>query len=40
MIIVMLMRPRGLWPAPEHGKSLTTKAAQDRAAAASGLAAK
>ncbi|HSV34698.1 MAG TPA: ABC transporter ATP-binding protein [Ramlibacter sp.] len=24
MIIVMLMRPRGLWPAPEHGKSLQT----------------
>jgi branched-chain amino acid transport system permease protein len=22
MISVMLMRPRGLWPAPEHGKSL------------------
>ncbi|MDD0840517.1 ABC transporter ATP-binding protein [Curvibacter sp. HBC61] len=22
MIIVMLLRPRGLWPAPEHGKSL------------------
>ena len=22
MIIVMLWRPRGLWPAPEHGKSL------------------
>lgn len=22
MIIVMLMRPRGLWPAPDHGKSL------------------
>ena len=22
MIIVMLMRPRGLWPSPEHGKSL------------------
>jgi branched-chain amino acid transport system permease protein len=22
MIIVMLMRPRGLWPTPEHGKSL------------------
>jgi branched-chain amino acid transport system permease protein len=21
MIVVMLMRPRGLWPAPEHGKS-------------------
>ena len=25
MIGVMLLRPRGLWPAPEHGKSLTTK---------------
>ncbi len=25
MIIVMLLRPRGLWPAPEHGKSLTQK---------------
>jgi branched-chain amino acid transport system permease protein len=36
MIIVMLMRPRGLWPAPEHGKSLTNKAAADRAAAAPG----
>lgn len=24
MIIVMLMRPRGLWPTPEHGKSLQT----------------
>jgi branched-chain amino acid transport system permease protein len=23
MIIIMLMRPRGLWPTPEHGKSLT-----------------
>jgi len=23
MIIIMLMRPRGLWPSPEHGKSLT-----------------
>ncbi|MFL6692004.1 MAG: hypothetical protein ACJ8GO_03510, partial [Ramlibacter sp.] len=22
MIIVMLMRPRGLWPTPEHGKTL------------------
>jgi branched-chain amino acid transport system permease protein len=21
MIVIMLMRPRGLWPAPEHGKS-------------------
>jgi branched-chain amino acid transport system permease protein len=25
MIIVMLWRPRGLWPTPEHGKSLQTK---------------
>lgn len=25
MIVVMLMRPRGLWPAPEHGKSLEHK---------------
>jgi branched-chain amino acid transport system permease protein len=22
MIVIMLMRPRGLWPAPEHGQSL------------------
>ena len=27
MIIVMLMRPRGLWPAPEHGRSLTRRGA-------------
>ncbi len=25
MIIVMLLRPRGLWPSPEHGKSLAQK---------------
>lgn len=25
MIVVMLMRPRGLWPSPEHGKSLGGK---------------
>jgi branched-chain amino acid transport system permease protein len=25
MIVIMLMRPRGLWPSPEHGKSLTQK---------------
>ncbi|MEJ8815825.1 ABC transporter ATP-binding protein [Variovorax ureilyticus] len=25
MIIIMLVRPRGLWPTPEHGKSLTRK---------------
>ena len=23
MIVIMLLRPRGLWPAPEYGKSLT-----------------
>jgi branched-chain amino acid transport system permease protein len=27
MIIVMLMRPRGLWPTPDHGKSLQQKPA-------------
>jgi branched-chain amino acid transport system permease protein len=26
MIIIMLMRPRGLWPSPEHGKSLAKTA--------------
>ena len=25
MILIMLWRPRGLWPAPEHGKALTAK---------------
>ncbi len=25
MIVVMLLRPRGLWPSPEHGKSLASK---------------
>ncbi len=25
MIIIMLWRPHGLWPAPDHGKSLQTK---------------
>ncbi|MBO9677592.1 ABC transporter permease subunit [Paenacidovorax monticola] len=25
MIIIMLLRPRGLWPTPEHGKSLVQK---------------
>ncbi len=24
MIVIMLLRPRGLWPTPEHGKSLPT----------------
>jgi len=27
MISIMLVRPRGLWPAPEHGKSLPTTTA-------------
>ena len=26
MISIMLLRPRGLWPSPDHGKSLNTKA--------------
>ncbi len=25
MIVIMLLRPRGLWPSPEHGKSLVAK---------------
>ncbi len=25
MIVVMMIRPKGLWPSPEHGKSLLTK---------------
>ena len=25
MILIMLWRPRGLWPAPEHGKALPAK---------------
>jgi len=25
MIIIMLVRPKGLWPSPEHGKSLQVK---------------
>jgi branched-chain amino acid transport system permease protein len=25
MIVVMMWRPKGLWPSPEHGKSLLTK---------------
>jgi len=27
MIVIMLMRPRGLWPSPEHGKSLPSTTA-------------
>jgi branched-chain amino acid transport system permease protein len=29
MIIVMLLRPRGLWPTPEHGKALTRNGGGD-----------
>ena len=29
MITVMLIRPRGLWPSPEHGKSLNKRAGKD-----------
>lgn len=25
MIIIMMLRPHGLWPSPEHGKSLQPK---------------
>ncbi len=25
MIVIMLLRPKGLWPSPEHGKSLASK---------------
>ncbi len=25
MIVIMLLRPKGLWPSPEHGKSLAAK---------------
>ena len=25
MIVIMLVRPRGLWPSPDHGKTLTKK---------------
>jgi branched-chain amino acid transport system permease protein len=42
MIVVMLMRPRGMWPTPEHGKSLRAKppapgAEPDAAAAAAAV---
>jgi branched-chain amino acid transport system permease protein len=40
MITVMLMRPRGLWPAPEHGKSLGKKQRVETAPAAAAAAAK
>ena len=29
MITVMLLRPRGLWPSPEHGKSLNKRPGKD-----------
>ncbi|MDM0043487.1 ABC transporter ATP-binding protein [Variovorax dokdonensis] len=29
MIVIMLLRPRGLWPSPEHGKSLDKRQAPD-----------
>jgi branched-chain amino acid transport system permease protein len=33
MIVVMLLRPRGLWPSPEHGKAAPTPVAKPGAAA-------
>jgi branched-chain amino acid transport system permease protein len=40
MISVMLLRPRGLWPSPEHGKSMTRKASVEPAPAAAAAVAK
>ena len=40
MIIVMLMRPRGLWPSPEHGKSLIKRQQAGGTAPAATVAAK
>lgn len=34
MILVMLIRPKGLWPAPEHGKGLAALGVGNRATAA------
>ena len=31
MMLIMLVRPRGLWPAPEHGKARADAAATGRA---------
>ena len=31
LIVIMLMRPRGLWPAPEHGKMLAADSEDDGA---------
>ena len=33
MIVIMLYRPKGLWPAPEHGVNPTTGRDSARAAA-------
>jgi branched-chain amino acid transport system permease protein len=32
MIVIMLLRPRGLWPSPEHGNSLADAAAKKKGA--------
>jgi branched-chain amino acid transport system permease protein len=37
MITIMLMRPRGLWPSPEHGKSLNGTDASPQAIPVSSL---
>ena len=37
MIVIMLVRPRGLWPSPEHGKSLKRKGAATPAHTGPGL---
>jgi branched-chain amino acid transport system permease protein len=35
MIVIMLLRPRGLWPSPDHGKSLQASASPSKAGGAS-----
>jgi branched-chain amino acid transport system permease protein len=32
MVVIMLYRPKGLWPAPEHGVNPTTRGSGPRAA--------
>ncbi len=33
MVVIMLYRPKGLWPAPEHGVNPTTRDGAAKAAA-------
>jgi branched-chain amino acid transport system permease protein len=38
MVLIMLYKPKGLWPAPEHGQALKDSSKPDMAAAAGGAA--